>query len=47
MEGTRHSVKIKLGNFSFKARGLIAIICLTAVALVYLGLAGLLGDWLP
>ena len=47
MECSQHSVKIKLGKFSFKARGLLAIICLTAVAFVYLGLAGLLGGWLP
>lgn len=47
MECSQVSVKIKLGKLLIKAKGLIAILCLTSVALAYLGFAGLLGAWLP
>jgi len=45
VEHSKHSVETRLGKFARKARGLIAIICLTAIAFAHLGLAGYLELW--
>jgi len=43
MDRTKQSLKITLGNLAMEARGRIAVVCLTAVLVLYVG--GVVGGW--